>query len=93
MRPPSRAATPTHAAGAESLTPSAPRTTADTTLDLCDVTACPVAPGGVDVVTKQPFPAFLPPMDLEAEVKGKDTGGADLFCVDLSFKVVHPQAR
>ena len=63
----------------------------DTTLDLCDVTVCPVAPGEVDVVTKQPFPGFLPPMDLMANVKGKDSDGADLFCVDLSFKIVHPQ--
>ena len=65
----------------------------DTTIDICELTSCPIKPGPIDVVTKQPFPAFLPPLTLSGRVEGKDTSGTSLFCVDLSFQIVQPSQK
>ena len=62
----------------------------DTSFDICELTSCPIKPGPIEVVTKQPFPRFLPPLTLSGRVEGEDASGATLFCVDLSFQIVQP---
>ena len=62
----------------------------NTSLDLCSVTKCPMSSGLFDVITKQPFPGFLPSVTFNAEVTGKDANGQLLFCVQLEFKVQQP---
>ncbi|GBF99574.1 hypothetical protein Rsub_12199 [Raphidocelis subcapitata] len=58
--------------------------------DLCAKTACPIAPGPIQIDYVQDLPPIAPPGDYDVTLKARDAAGQELLCVVVHFSMVPP---
>ncbi|KAI8468561.1 MAG: ML domain-containing protein [Monoraphidium minutum] len=56
--------------------------------DLCAKTACPIAPGPLEIKYVQQLPPIAPPGDYDVTLRTKDAAGSELQCVTVHFTMV-----
>jgi hypothetical protein len=57
------------------------------THDLCDETACPVAPGSFVLSHSQTLPSITPPGTYTLKMTINDKNGGRLTCISFKFKI------